>query len=53
MYLVGGSATSSTVYWNGSTWTENLNFFVDEQGNVVSNGSLFVTGSSTLATTTI
>ena len=48
-----GSATNSTLYWNGSNWTENLNFFADQNGNLLTNGSLTVVGTSTLATTTI
>ena len=31
--IIGGSATGSTFYWNGSTWVENLNIIVDGQGN--------------------
>ncbi|MBP9867169.1 MAG: hypothetical protein KBC41_03790, partial [Candidatus Pacebacteria bacterium] len=51
--IIGGSATSSTIYWNGGSWVENLNFFADSQGNLSSNGTLSILGTSTLATTTI
>ncbi|MCF7843811.1 hypothetical protein K9M47_02860, partial [Candidatus Gracilibacteria bacterium] len=51
--IIGGSATSSTVYWNGSTWMENTNFLADQFGNLTAAGGLIVNGSSTLATTTI
>jgi hypothetical protein len=48
-----GTATNTTLYWNGSAWTENLNFAVDVAGNLFTNGTLTVVGTSTLATTTI
>jgi hypothetical protein len=51
--LLGGSATSSTVYWNGSTWMENLNFFADISGNITANGGATIFGTTSLATTTI
>jgi hypothetical protein len=40
--LADGTATTSTLYWNGTAWTENLNFFVDALGNATTSGALAI-----------
>jgi hypothetical protein len=51
--LANGTATSSVLYWNGSAWTENINFAASSQGNLSASGTLTVYGAATLATTTV
>nr|MBP9715442.1 hypothetical protein [Candidatus Paceibacterota bacterium] len=51
--ILGGTATNSTIYWNGTTWIENTGIFASPSGNLDILGDLSVGGALTVSSTTI